>query len=393
MAVSQILIIAAEASADRHASRLVQAMNRLRSDLHFVGIGGSQMKTAGVEIVVDADQMNVIGFLEVVRRYRFLRSVFNRVLDIVRQRRPTAAILVDYPGFNLRLAPKLRALGIPVIYYIAPQVWAWKEGRVKALRRYVNDLIVVFPFEVEYFHRHNVPVHYFGHPLLDDVQWARLGQSSLQAPEAEQIRPHENSTGESLATVAYLPGSRPEELQRHMPIVIDVINRIGPEYRHVILRASTIADGVLRRYLEQCSVAVDVASDARSVLGTASAALVKSGTSTLEAALSGVPFAVMYRTSLPSFLIARLVIKVPWIAMVNILAGRCIVREFIQTEADGENIAEEILRLIEDHDYRERIRGDLAEVRRTMGQPGHAERTARFIVEHYLGPDAIPPAE
>jgi lipid-A-disaccharide synthase len=365
----QVLVIAGEASGDRHGARLIAELSSRRPDLGFFGIGGDRMRAEGVEILVDASEMNVVGFLEVVKRYRFFRRVFERVVQLARDRRPAFAILVDYPGFNLRLARRLHELGVPVVYYIAPQVWAWKEGRVEGLRRYVDDLIVAFPFEVPYFARHGIGAHYFGHPLVDQLALFREQGSGVALREPNR------------RTIAYLPGSRPEELRRHMPVISEVIGAMGPDYRHLIPLAPTLD----RKMLDAFSggARFEVIDSAHAALSVADAALVKSGTSTVEAALLGVPFAVLYKTSYLSYQIARRAIKVPYIAMVNLLAGRRIVREFVQEEVKAEELTGELRRLLDDPAYRAEVMGAITRVAEELGEPGAAARAAEYIAGRY----------
>jgi lipid-A-disaccharide synthase len=364
-----ILIIAGEASGDRHAARLVAAIRRKRPDAAFWGIGGGLLRAAGVETIVDAAEMNVVGFVEVVKRYRFFRGVFNRIVSLVHQRRPSFAILVDYPGFNLRLAEALHAEGVRVIYYIAPQVWAWKEGRVKKLRKYVDDLIVAFPFEVEYFRRHRIEPHFFGHPLVDQVDELVRGGKP------------QRDNGD-IPVIAYLPGSRPEEIERHMPVLCDVMIDLGESYRHVIPLATTIPWELLDRF--RARVPFEIVGSAFEALAGANAALVKSGTSTIDATLLDVPFAVFYRTSALSYQIARRLISVPYIAMTNVLAGRAVVREFVQDDLRADLLARELRSLIADADHRNEVLAGLAHVRELLGAPGATERVSEFILDKYL---------
>jgi lipid-A-disaccharide synthase len=364
-----VLVIAGEASGDRHAARLIEAIHHRRPDVNFFGIGGERMREQGTHLLFDASQMNVIGFIEVVKRYRFFRSVFRETVALARLHAPSFAILVDYPGFNLRLAQKLRSLRIPVVYYIAPQVWAWKEGRVDTLRRYVDDLIVVFPFEVEYFARHRIKAHFFGHPLVD--QFA-----------ADRPRKRSTRRKDERPTIAYLPGSRPEELQRHMPVICKVIRMMGTGYRHLIPLAPTLDRSMLKKFSSLADFRI--VDDAHDALRAADAALVKSGTSTVEAALLGVPFAVIYKTSNLSYQIAKRAIKVSSIGMVNLLAGRKIVREFVQSEVEASRLVEELHRLLEDTVYRETMRSGLRKVASDLGDPGAASRAAEYIIDRYL---------
>jgi lipid-A-disaccharide synthase len=371
-----ILIIAGEASGDRHAAALIEELRQLHPDLRFSGIGGTRMREQGAELLYDASQTSVVGFIEVLKRYPFLRSVFQHIIRHAEAIRPRFAILVDYPGFNLRLAGELHRLGIPVVYYIAPQVWAWKEKRVETLRRYVDDLIVVFPFEVQYFQQRGISASFFGHPLVEQLMKADTDVASVistsQSEHPADARPK----------IAYLPGSRPEELRRHMPVISEVISQLGNSYRHVIPVAPTLDRAEIEKY--QTDTRFELVGETTTALQGASAALVKSGTSTIETTLHSVPFAVMYKTSTLSYEIARRAIKVSSIAMVNLLAGKQVVREFVQTEATPENLAAELRQLLDDTVYRERMIEDLKEVTRQLGGRGAARRAAEYISDKYL---------
>ena len=367
-----VLIIAGEASGDRHAARLVEEIHRRDGRVEFWGIGGDRLREQGVETLYDAATMNVIGFVEVVRRYGFFRSVFRAIVDTARRRRPKLAILVDYPGFNLRLARSLHELGIPVVFYIAPQVWAWKERRVSQIRSYVDDLVVVFPFEVEYFHRHGIAARFFGHPLVEQTSRMRDAIGAAASGPA----------GDDRRTIAYLPGSRGEEIDRHMPVIAQVIATMGKGYRHVIPLASTIARAKLESY--RGDDLFEIADSAFVALAGADAALVKSGTSTLDALLLDVPCAVFYKTSAASYRIAKRLIKVPFIAMINVLAGRRVVREFIQEEMSAPALVEELRRLLEDDAYRAKVMEEMRLVHEGLGDAGASERIATFIVDNYL---------
>jgi lipid-A-disaccharide synthase len=363
-----VLVVAGEASGDMHAAELIRALReRWNGELDVIGIGGDECRKAGLDPLVDASHMSVSGFLEVVRRYRFLRGVFSRTVDLARARRPDLAILVDYPGFNLRLARELHSLGIPIAYYIAPQVWAWKEGRVEQLRRYVDELIVAFPFEVEYFARHGITAGFFGHPLVDIL--------------ARAMPPTGAGSGR-LKTVTYLPGSRSHEVARHMPLLTAVMRELGASYHHIVARAPTVGREELEAH--RAGASFEIVDDAREALARSDVALVKAGTSTVEAAFAGVPFATYYRTSRISYEIARRAIRVDFIAMVNILAGRAIVREFIQRGAEAGAMAEELRRLIDDAGYRRGVLEDLRAVRESLGAPGAAGRVADHLIERFL---------
>lgn len=326
------------------------------------------------DLLYHASQTTVTGFLEVAKRYRFLRRVFDDVVENVRRRRPTLAILVDYPGFNLRLAPILRREGIPVFYYIAPQVWAWKEGRVRILRENVDEMAVLFPFEVEYFARHGIDAHFFGHPLINRLD---AGKEERKAA-AERLKGSDDRP-----VVAWLPGSRPNEIRRHLPIIVEAASLIGNRCRHIVARADTIDTALLDSMVPK-GTEIEFHDGAAVVLEAADAAIVKSGTSTLETALIGTPFGVIYRTSFASYRIAKALAKVESIAMVNLLAGKQVVREFIQNECNPQALAAEIDRLLVDTAERERMRAAFVRLREELFVPDTYLRTAEFVAERFL---------
>lgn len=366
-----ILIVAGEASGDRHAARVVAELHRTAENFVVWGIGGEHLRKVDVEILVDAAEMNVVGFVEVIRRYTFFRRVFDSIVEAARVRRPSVAVLVDYPGFNLRLAKALTSIGIPVVYYIAPQVWAWKEGRVDYLRRYVSDLVVVFPFEVEYFKRHGIAAHFWGHPLVESIE---------EYTNAASVTPYPTDT--SKRTIVYLPGSRKEELHRHMPVIREMIGALADNYHHVIPRASTISSDVLLSYLD--GLPVEIAESMDRAISNAHVAVVKSGTSTLEVALRQIPFTVIYRVAPLSYWLARLLIRIPFIAMPNVLMNRQVVREFIQSDVRADLLLEEVTRLESDTEYRTTMLNDLKEVSDSLGNRSPSRMVAELIAYKYL---------
>ncbi len=359
-----ILIIAGEASGDKHAASIVREIVKLKGGIDFWGIGGDNLRGQHVETLFDIRQMHVVGFIEILKRYRFFRNVLQSIVDSATKYKPQLAILVDYPGFNLRLAKKLKRLNIPVVYYIAPQVWAWKESRLKTIRKYVDDLIVIFPFEVEYFRNHGITAHYFGHPLAE-----RVHDSSIR-----QLY--------SKPQIAYFPGSRTEEIDRHMPIIKDVIQALGDNYHHVIPRSSTTPLDSLIKY--QSGDSFEIVDNSDLALRNATAALVKSGTSALEALLYEVPCAVFYKTSRVSYHIAKQLIKTKFVGIINILAGKLLVQEFIQDNMQVDLIVHELSRLIHDDNYRETIKASLGALHEQLQSTNVAANISRFIAEKYL---------
>ncbi len=366
----RVFIVAGEASGDRHAARLMRALRELVPECSFAGIGGALMETEGLRSLVPQSHMSVVGFVEVAKRYGFFRRVLKQCADTMREWKADVFVAVDYPGFNSPLAAKARAAGIPVVWYIAPQFWAWGTGRAKKFARAVDRLLVVFPFEVEFFARFGIKAEFVGHPLLDD-------------PDFSSATP---SLGDRDDIVALLPGSRTQELQRHLPLfrqVADIIHHTQPALRCVIARSAHV-----RRELYDGAGGADFLSfddNARQLMQHARVGLIKTGTSTLEAALCGLPHCMTYVTSGLSYHIARRLIHLDSIALSNILAGTTVVREFIQHEARPERIAEELLRLVGDADAAERQQQEFIAIRHLLGDSGASLRAAESIVSLLRG--------
>lgn len=368
-----ILIVAGEESGERLAAELVASMASMRPGLTFWGVGGDMMRVNGVDLVATTELTAVSGFLEIARHYRALRRLMREIKTRAARERPSLALLVDYPGFNLRLARLLCRTGIPVVYYVAPQTWAWKEGRMKELRRHVSTLIVVFPFEETYFRRHGVAVRYFGNPHANRIRHSNA--QSLIGPSEVDTRP----------VIAYLPGSRRHEVERHLPLVIDVANRLGPSFRHVVARARNIDVSLLSECLQASDVTIADGSD--EALRIAHVAVVKAGTSTLDATMYGVPFVTIYRTSWPSYLVSRMLIRIPWVAMPNILMHRRIVPELIQNDCTAERVASVVRDIADEGSTRSTMIEDLRDLRTQLSGHDPVGDAARFIVESYLDPN------
>lgn len=369
-----VLVVAGESSGDGHGAMLIRELKKLHPAISTFGIGGNALESEGADLLFHASQTNVTGFVEVVRKYGFFRHVLRTVVEEVRRRRPVFAILVDYPGFNLRLARILREEGIPVFYYIAPQVWAWKEGRVQILKDCVDALAVLFPFEVQYFAGHGISAHFFGHPLVNKL-------AASEHDRAEQVRELKGNDPRPL--IAWLPGSRPNELRRHLPVILHTIGALGSDYRHVIARADTVDQNDLVQYL-QSVVGVEVHDDSSVVLEAADAAVVKSGTSTVQAALIGTPFCVIYRTAPASYLLGRMLAKVDSLAMVNLLIGKKVVREFLQGNCTSGNLEAELRDLLENTGRKENMLEEFVALREMLREDDSYARTAAFVAERFL---------
>lgn len=370
-----VLIVAGEVSGDMHAAAVVRAAKAKRPGLSFFGIGGAEMRAAGVEILHDAEEMAVLGLFEVLQRYGFFRGVFNEMVSLLDSRRPDLVMLVDYPGFNLRLAREARRKGLRVFYYVCPQVWAWHRSRIPLMAEIVDRLAVIFPFEPAVFQGTRLKVDFVGHPLVDAAARART-EPLKPLPWAGEPR------------VALLPGSRGTEIRRMLPVMLSagaMIEKAHPGAGFLVASPTDGAAAVARDILERtedapahCDV---VDGETRQVLRQARAAIVSSGTATIETALMGCPMAVVYKTSWPTYLIGKTLIRVPHLGMVNLVAGRPLCPEFLQHRATPEALARALEPLLSDTPGRaEMVRG-LDEVRRALGDGGAAERAADVLLE------------
>lgn len=370
-----LFIIAGEASGDLHGSLLLKQLCALRPSWSAFGIGGDKMQAAGLEKIVGIEDLAVIGFAGVVQKFFYFRRIFTQMKKLLTQRRPDAVLLIDYPGFNLRFAWEAKKLGFSVFYYIAPQIWAWWESRVQKLRECVDLLVPVFPFEEEYFQSHGVSVKRVGHPLLDIVKPEHDRTAfcaSLSVPIEKKL-------------FAMLPGSRPAEIKRHLPVMLEVAAEVAAHDSSilpVICRAPEIGRELIQTVIATSSIRdVLVTSDTYSAIAAADIAITKSGTSTVECAILGTPFVVMYKTGIVNYHLARRLVKTPHLAMVNLIAQRTIVPEFIQQEATPELIVPVAKRLLQDQSYYQQIVDDLRDVREKLGPAGGAAQAAEIFVQ------------
>jgi lipid-A-disaccharide synthase len=380
--VKRIGVVAGEASGDLHGSLLVEALQGSGRPLQFFGLGGARLQERGVEMVCPPP-LNVVGFTEVFLRIGQIFRAYRRMRQALVSRRTDLLILIDYPDFNLRLARFARDRKIPVLFYISPQVWAWRTGRVKTIRRAVDRLAVILPFEEEFFQSHGLPVEFVGHPLLDRM--SRRG--AVPEPAAGGSAP------DGLRRVGLLPGSRPGEMQRILPILLETARRLQEEFpgrlEFLLPLAPTLdAQSVraLTEPLRQKGLAIRLLAGAeREDWKGCELALVASGTVTLEAALWGVPTIIVYKVSPVNYWIAKRLIKVPYIGLVNWVAGSKIVPELIQDQANPEALTAEARSLLSDEDRRAALRRELARVREKIGGPGASQRVARIALEMIRG--------
>lgn len=375
---------AGEASGDLYASALVGVLRRRNSELAFFGCAGPRMQAAGVEVVVDSSTLAVAGIVEVLAHIPRIYGEYRKLLREVRRRRPRVAILTDSPDFHLRLARHLKRMGIPVIYLIAPQVWAWRKDRLPLLRRTISRLLCIFPFEVKFFEEHGIPATYIGHPL---TRLIRLSGSPGELRSEFGVQP-------DVPLVALLPGSRKGEALRHLPDVLDAAERMraaGPVQFILALPKGFSGRADLSIFRERFSRSSIKIQEGRAwdVLACADLALAASGTVTVEACLLKTPTVTYYRVNRVSWLIGKLLVRVPFYSMVNLIAGRRVIPELIQDDLCGERLAAEALRLLHDPLECDRMRRELSEVAGRLAGPEDPMEVAASYVQEILEEDMV----
>ena len=366
----KIAIVAGEASGDLHASEVVRELKKLDPSLQTFGLGGDLLAREGMLLLHHVRELGMIGLFNILRHLPMFRRVFKELIDRIVEEKPDAVFLIDYPGFNLRVAKRCKELGFPVVYYISPQVWAWRTGRVRHIEKYVDRMIVIFPFEEEFYRSHGVPVTYVGNPLIEQLAGVRK-----PARKADRIR------------VALLPGSRRQEVRTLLPPMLDAVRILRAEgnVEAYVIQAPTISHGKLERIMKEHGVEVPILPHDRGEgVAAADVALASSGTATLEAAVLGTPCVVMYKLSRATHFLGRRLVNLPYWSLVNIVAGKGVLPELIQDEVNGERIAAEVRRILEPANF-ESITRDLADVRSKLGEAGAAGRVAAEIHKMVAG--------
>jgi len=371
----RVMIVAGEASGDLHGGNLVREMRRIDPDIRFSGVGGKQMQEAGVELLADAADMAVVGLTEVGFKLGMILRVMRRLKISLKKDSPDLVILIDYPDFNLPLARTARKCGVKVLYYISPQVWAWRKGRIETIRKNVDRMVVILPFEEKFYRDAGVDVSFVGHPLLDEVR------KKYERPAALK----RFGLREEAITIAILPGSRRNEVAALLPEMLRacriLTEKISP-LQFVLPIAGTLDPAFVRNILRPFRIRVNIIPDEiYDVIAVADAAMVASGTATLETALLETPMVVIYKVSGISYAIGRRFISVDHISLVNLIAGRTLVPELIQAEANPERIAAEVREIVTRRGKAREMRAALAEIRGKLGTSGASQRTARIACD------------
>lgn len=357
-----------------YGAMLAREILALDAHVHFIGMGGPNMRGAGVETVIDANEMAVVGLVEVVAHFPVIVNAFNSLKKILRTDPPALLILIDYPDFNLRLAKVAKRAGVKVLYFISPQVWAWRAGRVKKIGRLVDHMAVLFPFEVPYYEREKVPVTFVGHPLLDMVRPSLSREAALQKF---------GLSGEQMI-VGLFPGSRRSEIKGLFPVILDAARMIKerhPQVQFILPLASSLKQEELQPAIDASGLAITMVANAtHDVIQVCNAIITVSGTVTMEIALLGVPMVIIYKVSPFTYAVGKRLIKVDHIGICNIVAGERVVKELIQHDAEPEKIAAEITAILEDNTYASHIRAGLATIPTKLGNGGALQRVAKLAL-------------
>ena len=408
--MASILIVAAEASSCMYAKLFMKSWKKFYPDTHFFGVGDREMKSQGMECVGLAENLAVVGFQEVLSNQREIRKSFHNLVRITETRKPCFALLLDYPGFNLRLTVRLKKSGVPVVYYLSPQLWAWREGRVKYIKQFVDDMMVVFPFEVDFYKKHGIQAHFVGHPLVEIINqeaqntlfsshkspWGR--EHSIKRKEnfpfPEKINEisgsHENRKKTSLLQkpiLGLMPGSRKSEIKYNLKIQWLAAQKLMKKYDINVkfLVAPTLEVNFLKQQLPDSSHPVEfLKNKPTEMIRQCDFILAASGTATLQAALCEKPMVVMYcMNKITAFLAKFFVGHLSHYCIVNIIANRRIVPEFIQSEARPECLAKELEKILTFQDYREKMILSLKEISQDLGCGGATENLVRFLKQKY----------
>ncbi|MGE5111699.1 MAG: lipid-A-disaccharide synthase [Acidobacteriaceae bacterium] len=371
----RILISAGEASGEMYGAGLIEALRRLAAsrgmgEPEFFGLGGERMRAAGCDTVIDAKDVAVLGIFEVISH---LPSIYRRFHQLVREaerRKPDVAVLIDFPDFNFRLAKELHRLHIPVVYYVSPQLWAWRPQRVELVKKYVRKMLVIFPFEEQWYRERGVEAEFVSHPL------AELEAAQVSVPEVHEPLLRVNlGPSPALPQIALLPGSRRKEIRFNLPLLLDVAEKLASAYQFLLPVASTIDDtfiySIVREHWSYGKQAaqIEICHDARAALAQSRAAVVASGTATVEAAVIGTPFVMVYRVAPLTYSLGTKMVKVPFYAMPNLIAGRQVVPELVQENFTADKVVSELFKIVSDGPERERMLEGLAEVRQRLRGP------------------------
>ena len=372
MTNNNLMMIAGEISGDLHGASLIKELKMLDPEINIFGIGGDKMQNAGMQIAYHINRMAFLGFVEVVRHIPFIKKVQKQLIELAKAKNINTAVLIDYPGFNLSIAKKLKRMDVKIVYYISPQIWAWGSGRINKIKKLVNKMLVVFPFEKSLYSNHNVDVEFVGHPLLE-----RLKEYDFLSKE-KLFEKYDLDRNKEILLI--LPGSRDQEVKHLFPEMIKAAVKLALEFNLQVITAcsSNIDENLFNRITEEKDFKV-IKNDTYNLLKNSKFGIVKSGTSTLEAALFQLPMIIVYKTSIPTYWIGKGLIKVDQIGMANIICGERVVPELIQNQVREKTIYEECKKILDDNKLYETIKSKFKLIKEKLGTEGASAKAALSI--------------
>lgn len=381
--ISQIVIVAAEASSVLYAQRLLEEWKKQNIDVHAFGIGSREMEKIGFEIIGRSEELAVVGFKEVIAHYPKIKSVFDNLVKLASERKPKLVLLLDYPDFNFRLAKKMKKMNLPVVYYISPQLWAWRTGRIKLVKKFIDRMLVVFPFEVEFYKKHDVEVTFVGHPLLEEIT------EDLRDEDTRRKRRSRFGVQDDDLVLGLMPGSRNSELKNNLATQVEVAKVLQKKYPDLNLML-LVAPGLEREKLQKMlpldlPTLTIIQMAPFEMLQICDLILCASGTATLMTGLMHVPMVIMYKMNAFSAWLAKTLVKsTKYFGMVNLILGREVVPERFQENASVENLVMELVKYIESHDLRRKVVNDLRALDTSLGNKGAAKRVTEAIKEYLV---------
>lgn len=386
--LKKILVISGESSGDLLALELIRKLRSKQNDLFIAAMGGNHLANVVDEVIVDSTHLGVVGFLEVLTHFNLIRAAFKKIKNFISEQKPILIILIDYPGFNLRIAQFAKKNGIKVLYYVSPQIWAWKYGRIKLIKQCVDHMAVLFPFEEKIYQKEQVPVTFVGHPLAEIVKPNQSKEECYNTWQLDSKQP----------IISLFPGSRKLELKRLLPVVIKTARKIKQNIQHAqfLLCLNERNKDLLQQELQHLEAVFlklnikPIFNQTYNALSISDAAIAASGTVTLEIALSKVPLVIIYKVALLSAIFVKIVLKIPYIGLCNIVAEELVARELLQYQATPNNIANEVLALLQNHNYRNNILNKLTGIRDKLASENAAEKTAGLVLEMLVEPLKLP---
>lgn len=370
-----VMIVTGEASGDLHGASVARVLKELQPDIHIYGVGGRAMNAAGVELICDIQELGVVGIVEVVKKYPHIKGVFDKLVQVLKRDRPDVLLVIDYADFNMRLARRAKEIGIKVVYYISPSAWAWRRGRAKHIAQSVERVAAIFPFEADVYEEAGANVSFVGHPLLDIVEPSMDQEQAYRFFKADPLLP----------IITLMPGSRKQEIENLLPEMLKAVVLIKQQYPSIqcyLPLASTISLTRVEEIIAQHNVSVRVThKNTYDLMGISTFIIAASGTATLEAALMGVPTIIVYRLAYITWLLGKLLVKLPYVGLPNIVAGKQIVPELLQDDVQPARIAEYATVWLEHPEKLAQVRDDLHDMKIKLGKPGAVRRVAEVVLE------------